>query len=76
MKERLKQRRLQLNLTLQQVADISESSKSYIWELENNDKLEPSARKLLNIAIALETNIDWLLTGVFNVYELNKRIKK
>lgn len=70
MKERLRQRRLQLNLTLQQVASLSKSSKSYIWVLENNDELEPSARKLLNIAMALRTSIDWLLTGVFSVHEL------
>lgn len=53
-----------MGLTLEKVAKLSNSCKSYIWELENNDKLEPSASKLHAIARALSTTSDFLLTGI------------
>lgn len=63
MKERLKQRRKGLGLSLQAVGVKCGSSKSYIWELENNDILKPSATKLADIAEVLKTTVDYLLTG-------------
>lgn len=63
MRERLKERRLELGLTLQDVGNKTASSKSYIWELENNNILKPSAEKLQSVAEALETTVNYLLTG-------------
>lgn len=50
-------------LTLDQLADQSGSSKSYVWELENKNPPRPSAEKLARIAQVLGTTIDYLLSG-------------
>ena len=39
---------------LDQLADATESSKSYMWELENKDDPKPSADKLARIAAVLD----------------------
>jgi len=48
-------------LTLDKLADLTGSSKSYIWELENKNPPRPSAEKLAKIAEQLETTIEFLL---------------
>ena len=42
-------------------AELSDSSKSYIWELENKNPPRPSAEKLAKIAEKLDTTIEFLL---------------
>ena len=59
--DRIKERRLALDLTLDELAQATSSSKSYIWELENKNPPRPSAEKLSAIAKALEVTVDWLL---------------
>jgi len=49
-------------LSLEQLADLTESSKSYIWELENKDDPKPSADKIGKIATVLEVTTEFLLT--------------
>jgi transcriptional regulator with XRE-family HTH domain len=48
--------------TLDKLAELAESSKSYIWELENKDPPRPSAEKIAKIAIALGVTPDYLIT--------------
>ena len=43
--EKIKRLRKGKGLTLEQLADRTESSKSYIWELENKNVPRPSAEK-------------------------------
>jgi len=59
--ERIKERRTALKLTLDQLALATDSSKSYIWELENKNPPRPSAEKLAAIAKGLQVTVDWLL---------------
>jgi len=47
--------------TLEQLAELTDSSKSYIWELENKAPPRPSAEKLSKIAKMLGVTIDYLL---------------
>ncbi len=47
--------------TLEKLAELTNSSKSYIWELENKALLRPSAEKLSKIAKALEVTIEYLI---------------
>lgn len=61
--ERIREQRQKNGLTLEKLASAVESSKSYIWELENKDVARPSAEKLRLIAIALGTTVDYLLTA-------------
>ncbi|MDD4965767.1 helix-turn-helix transcriptional regulator [Halothiobacillus sp.] len=48
-------------LTLDELATLADSSKSYIWELENKEPPRPSAEKLGKIAKALGVTIDYFI---------------
>lgn len=54
--------RKQKKLSLEQLAELTGSSKSYIWELENKDDPKPSAEKIGKIAAVLDVTTDFLLT--------------
>lgn len=47
--------------TLEKLADLAGSSKSYIWELENKAPPRPSADKLSKIAHHLGVTIEYLI---------------
>jgi transcriptional regulator with XRE-family HTH domain len=47
--------------TLDKLAELSESSKSYIWELENKNPPRPSADKIGKIAAVLGVTADYLM---------------
>ena len=59
---RVRELRLKRGLTLEALAERVGSSKSYMWEMENKDVARPSAEKLQQVALALETTVDYLLT--------------
>lgn len=61
--DRIRKLRKEKGLTLDQLAEQSGSSKSYIWELENKSPPRPSAEKLAKIADRLGTTIEFLLQG-------------
>ncbi len=61
LSEKLKQHRKQKGFSLDRLAELTQSSKSYLWELENRDTRKPSAEKLTKIAIALGVTTDYLL---------------
>ncbi|GAO52950.1 helix-turn-helix domain-containing protein [Novosphingobium sp. MD-1] len=61
--DRIRALRKERGLTLDQLAEQSGSSKSYIWELENKNPPRPSAEKLIKIADKLGTTIEFLLEG-------------
>jgi len=48
-------------LTLEQLAQATDSSKSYMWEIENKDVARPSAEKLERIANALGVTSAFLI---------------
>ena len=54
--------RKQKKLSLEQLAELTDSSKSYIWELENKDDPKPSAEKVDKIAAVLDVTMEFLLT--------------
>ena len=59
--DKIQKLRKEKGLTLEQLADLAGSSKSYIWELENKNPPRPSAEKLSKIAIQLGVTIEYLL---------------
>ncbi len=61
LREKLKHHRKEAGLSLDDLAKISETSKSYLWELENRDTRRPSAEKLTKIAEALSVTTGYLL---------------
>ena len=59
--EKIRKLRKDKGLTLVKLAEMAESSKSYIWELENKNPPRPSAEKLAKIAEQLDTTLEFLL---------------
>ena len=60
--DKIRTLRKEKKLTLEQLAEQSGSSKSYIWELENKNPPRPSGEKVANIAKALGVTSDYLLS--------------
>ena len=58
---KIKRHRLEKGYSLDRLAELTDSSKSYIWELENRDTRKPSGEKLTRIAQALGVTTDYLL---------------
>lgn len=65
--DKIRTLRKEKGYTLEKLADLAESSKSYIWELENKDPPRPSADKIAKIAIALGVTPDYLITDTVAV---------
>lgn len=59
--EKIRRHRQEKGYSLDKLAEITGSSKSYLWELENRDTRKPSAEKLTRIAQALSVTTDYLL---------------
>lgn len=59
---KLRALRQQKKLSLEQLAELTDSSKSYIWELENRDDPNPSADKVSKLAAVLDVTTEFLLS--------------
>lgn len=59
--DKIRELRKAKGYTLDKLAELAESSKSYIWELENSDVARPSAEKLTRIASILDTIPEFFL---------------
>lgn len=59
--EKIRRLRKEKDLTIEQLAEQTDSSKGYIWELENHDTRKPSAEKLIKIAAILNVDTEFLL---------------
>ena len=58
----IRELRKQKGYTLEKLAALTESSNSYIWELENKDPPRPSAEKVAKIANVLGVTTDYLVS--------------
>lgn len=59
--DKIRQLRKQKVYTLEKLGELTESSKSYIWELENKNPPRPSADKIAKIAAVLGVTADYLV---------------
>ena len=59
--DKIRELRKKRGLTLDKLAELTGSSKSYIWELENKNPPRPSAEKLSKIDEQLGVTIEYLL---------------
>jgi transcriptional regulator with XRE-family HTH domain len=60
--KKIRKLRKEKGYTLEKLAELADSSKSYIWELENKDPPRPSAEKVAKIASALGVTSDYLMS--------------
>lgn len=74
LKNKLRELRNEKKISLDKLAELTDSSKSYLWELENRDKGNPSAEKLAKIASVLGVTSDYLLDE--SVAEPNEEVLK
>jgi len=58
---KIRRHREVLGLTLEKLAEKIDSTKSYIWELENKDGVRPSADKVFRLAEALDVTAEYLV---------------
>lgn len=65
--EKIRELRKERKYTLEKLAELSDSSKSYIWELENKNPPRPSADKIAKIAAALRVTADYLMDPTENL---------
>lgn len=72
--ERLFKLRKQKGLTLEQLANKANCSKSYVWELENRNPPRPSAEKLSSLAAALGVTIDYFVDSEVNEEDSTDRM--
>ncbi|MFT7088140.1 MAG: transcriptional regulator with XRE-family HTH domain [Rickettsiales bacterium] len=61
--QKIKERRKELKITLEELGNKIDSTKAYVWELENKSNARPSADKLLKIADALQVSPDYLINN-------------
>jgi transcriptional regulator with XRE-family HTH domain len=59
--KKVRQQRIRLGLSLEQLANQVGSTKAYIWQLENKKVARPSAELLLKVASALSVSPDFLV---------------
>ena len=57
--KRLKLKRKENGLSLDALAKLCKTSKSYVWELENNKDLEPSGHKIFLLSQSLNTPMEF-----------------
>jgi transcriptional regulator with XRE-family HTH domain len=60
--KKIRDLRKQKGYTLEKLAVLTDSSKSYIWELENKNPPRPSAEKVAKIASVLGVTTDYLVS--------------
>lgn len=60
--QKIRRLRQELGLSLDQLAERTDTSKSYLWELENREQRKPSGEKLTRIAVELGVTAEFLLS--------------
>lgn len=59
--DKIRELRKQKRYTLEKLGELTDSSKSYIWELENKNPPRPSADKIARIAAVLGVTAEYLV---------------
>jgi transcriptional regulator with XRE-family HTH domain len=65
--DKVRRLRKEKGYTLEKLAELTDSSKSYIWELENKNPPRPSAEKITSIARRLGVTPEYLLDSTESV---------
>ena len=71
--EKIRALRVEKGYTLDEHAKLTQSSKSYIWELENRDPPRPSAEKLAKIAAALAVTMEYFIDDEVTLEDASDR---
>lgn len=58
--EKIRKLRREKKLSMDALASLADMSKSYLWELENSDDVNPTKEKIARIAAELDTTPEFL----------------
>ncbi len=65
--KKVKHKRKLLRFTLEVVAEAIGTSKSYIWEIENKENSNPSARVALRLSKLLGVSLEYLIDDRYDI---------
>ena len=65
--EKLRKRRVERGITLERLAEIVGTRKSYIWQLENKKPARPSGELLIKLANALDISGEFLIDDRYDM---------
>lgn len=65
--KKIRKLRKEKGLSLNKLAEMTHTSKSYLWELENINSRNPTKDKLVKISQALDVTIDYLIDDESNL---------
>lgn len=68
--KRLKERRKKCEYSLDKLALLCNSSKSYMWELENNHNIKPSGEKVYLMSQSLGVPMEYFYGDIDNTKEV------
>ena len=71
--ERVKKQRQKLNLTQEQLGEISDVTSAYIGQIERNERT-PSLKRLKKIAKQINVSVEYLVVGMKTSIEINEEI--
>lgn len=73
--ERIKRARKILNLTQEQLGEMTDVTSAYIGQIERDERT-PSLKRLKKIAKQLEVSVEYLVVGSKSPAEINEDLKK
>lgn len=73
---RIKEIRKEKNISMYALSKKTKISRSYLLELENSTKINPSISILYNISVALDVNIKDLFYTTMDIYDLKEEMYK
>lgn len=71
---RIKEVRIEKNISLKRLSEQTDISRAYLYDLENNRRVNPSLRILDDISQALEVNIKDLFYTISDIENLKKEM--
>ncbi len=73
--ERIKKERKRLNLTQEQLGEITDVTSAYIGQIERNERT-PSLKRLKKVAKQLGVSVEYLIVGTKASTEINEDLRK
>lgn len=71
---RIKEIRMKKQISLKRLSEQTDISRAYLYDLENNRRINPSLRILTDIAIALNVNVKDLFYTTFDIDNLKVKM--
>lgn len=73
--ERIKKARKKLNLTQEQLGEMTDVTSAYIGQIERNERT-PSLKRLKKMAKQLDISVEYLVVGTKSTAKINEDLNK